>query len=41
MRRYIVKSNHLKDAEKYNIKELIVADMKQNESVALEMNAVD
>ena len=41
MRRYIIKSNRLTDAEKDNIKELVVADIQRNESAALKMNAVN
>ena len=39
MRRCILKSNRLTDAEKDNIKEQLVADIERNESVALEMSA--
>ena len=41
VRWYIIKSNHLRDAEKDNIKEKVVVDIQQNESVELEMNAIN
>ena len=37
-RRYNIKTNYLKDAEK-DIKEQVVADIQRNERVAFEMNA--
>ena len=39
MKRYIITSNRLKDAEKVYIKEQMFADIHWNERVALEMNA--
>ena len=36
---YIIKSNHLTDVEKDNIKEQLAADIPWNESIALEINA--
>ena len=41
VRWYIIKSNHLRDAEKDNIKEKVVVDIQRNESVELEMNAIN
>ena len=39
LRRYILKSKHLTDAEKDSIKGHVVADIQRNESVVLENNA--
>ena len=41
VRSFIIKSNRLTYTKKYIIKELVVADIKGKESVALEMNAVN
>ena len=40
VRRYILKSNPLTDAGK-DIKEQVIVDIQRNESVAIEMNAVN
>ena len=37
----MIKSIRLTDAEKDNIKELVTADIQINETLALEMNAVN
>ena len=41
VRRYAIRSNRLTDAEKDNIKEQVVVNIQRNESVALEMDAVN
>ena len=41
MRRYIIKSNLLENAENYNIIEQVVRFIQRNEIVTLEMNAVN
>ena len=41
VRTYILKSNRLTETEKDSIKEQVVANIQQNESVALEMNVVN
>ena len=41
MRRYIIKSNHLTDVEKDNVKEQVVAHIQRNKNVALKINRVD
>ena len=37
----MIKSKHLRDAEKVSIKELMGVDNEQNESVAFEIDAVN
>ena len=41
VRRYIIKSNCLTDAEKDSIKEQVITDIQQNESIVLKMNEIN
>ena len=41
MKRYILKIDHLRDAEKDNLKMSVIVDIQRNENIALEMNAVN